>query len=116
MDPYVLAAVAIFLLAGTVKGTLGLGLPTTAVSILAQFHDPRVAIALVIIPMIVSNLWQVIRSRQALQMMARFWLLALTMMAVIWAVGRYSGEVSNESLLLILGVVVVLFAISAGRS
>lgn len=113
MDALFLAALAVFLLAGTVKGTVGLGLPATAVSILAQFQDPRVAIALVVFPIILSNLWQVIRSGQARQTLGRFWPLAVTMMVVIWAVSRHSDRVSNESLLLILGSVIVLFALSS---
>ena len=36
----------VFLGAGTIKGAIGIGLPTTVISILSQFVDPRIAIAL----------------------------------------------------------------------
>jgi len=59
-----LLAALVFLLAGVVKGALGIGLPTISISILAQFTDPRVAIALLLLPAIVSNTWQVYRGGQ----------------------------------------------------
>ncbi len=108
-----MVTLAVFLLAGTVKGTVGIGLPATAVSILAQFQDPRVAIALVVFPIIVTNLWQAIRAGQVGQTIRRFWPLAVTQMIVIWTVSRHSGGVSTESLLMILGTVIVLFAVSS---
>ena len=48
----------IFLLAGTIKGILGVGLPTTSVSVMALFLPPKVAIALVVFPILVTNFRQ----------------------------------------------------------
>ncbi|GIR60723.1 MAG: hypothetical protein CM15mP66_01710 [Pseudomonadota bacterium] len=48
----------IFLLAGTIKGTLGVGLPTTSVSVMALFLPPKIAIALVVFPILVTNFRQ----------------------------------------------------------
>ena len=47
-----------FLLAGFVKGTLGLGLPTVSMGLLAVTMPPGQAIAIVIVPAIVTNIWQ----------------------------------------------------------
>ena len=44
-----------FLLAGFVKGTLGLGLPTVAMGLLATTMAPGQAIAIVIVPAIVTT-------------------------------------------------------------
>jgi len=57
-----LAALFIYLVAGIVKGMLGIGFPTAAVSLMAQVTDARTAITLVIMPMLVTNIWQVYRS------------------------------------------------------
>ena len=46
----IIAALA-FLFAGTIKGLVGLGLPTTVLGILSQFTDPRQAIALLLLPL-----------------------------------------------------------------
>jgi uncharacterized membrane protein YfcA len=48
----------IFFVAGGVKGVVGLGLPTVSVGLLALFMTPAQAAALVIIPSLVTNLWQ----------------------------------------------------------
>ena len=53
-----LAAAAVFLLAGTVKGVIGLGLPTVAMALLALWMPPAQAAALLIVPSLVTNIWQ----------------------------------------------------------
>jgi uncharacterized membrane protein YfcA len=47
-----------FLLAGAVKGVLGQGLPTVAVGLLSLIMSPGEAAALIVIPALVTNLWQ----------------------------------------------------------
>lgn len=48
----------VFLLAGTVKGVVGLGLPTVAVGLLGMLMAPREAAALLVLPSLVTNVWQ----------------------------------------------------------
>ncbi|HEU0084947.1 MAG TPA: TSUP family transporter, partial [Bradyrhizobium sp.] len=57
-DPLLYAIAAVFLLAGLVKGVLGLGLPTVAMGLLAVSMPPAHAMAIVIVPAIVTNIWQ----------------------------------------------------------
>ena len=47
-----------FLLAGFVKGVIGLGLPTVAVGLLGLVMPPAEAAALLVVPSMVTNLWQ----------------------------------------------------------
>ncbi len=49
---------AVFLLAGFVKGVVGLGLPTVAMALLAVALPPAEAAALLIVPSAVTNVWQ----------------------------------------------------------
>ncbi len=49
---------ATFLLAGLVKGVIGLGLPTVAMGMLAVVMAPAQAAALLVVPSLVTNLWQ----------------------------------------------------------
>lgn len=51
-------AVAVFVVAGLVKGVVGLGLPTVAMALLALVMTPAQAAALLIVPSFVTNLWQ----------------------------------------------------------
>ena len=47
-----------FIVAGVVKGLIGIGLPTTAITIMTFFISPLMALRLNLIPMIVANMWQ----------------------------------------------------------
>ena len=53
-----LLCILIFVLAGLTKGVLGLGLPTVAMSLLALLMTPAEAAALLLIPSLLTNVWQ----------------------------------------------------------
>ncbi|VTU19284.1 Sulfite exporter TauE/SafE [Variovorax sp. SRS16] len=53
-----LAVAAVFLAAGIVKGVVGLGLPTLSMALLALWMPPAEAAALLIVPSLVTNVWQ----------------------------------------------------------
>ena len=58
-DFVTVAAIAgTFLLAGGVKGVIGLGLPTVSLGLLTAVLDLTTAMALLIVPSFVTNLWQ----------------------------------------------------------
>jgi len=56
--PLIAAATAVFMLAGIVKGVVGLGLPTISMALLALMMPPSQAAALLIVPSLITNLWQ----------------------------------------------------------
>ena len=53
-----LITTVVFALAGVVKGVVGLGLPTLAMALLALAMTPAQAAALLILPSLVTNVWQ----------------------------------------------------------
>lgn len=58
-DPWVwLLVAAVFVLAGLVKGVIGLGLPTLSMALLAVWMPQAAAAALLIVPSLVTNVWQ----------------------------------------------------------
>lgn len=60
-DPYTLPFVAAaFVLAGVVKGMIGLGLPTVGIGLLSLVMPPAEASALLLGPSLVTNLWQLL--------------------------------------------------------
>lgn len=71
-DFQIAVAVAAFLIAGIVKGAVGIGQMTTAVAILGLGLDLRAAVPLLIVPALVSNLWQSARGTDAPGMLRRF--------------------------------------------
>ncbi|WP_225781613.1 sulfite exporter TauE/SafE family protein [Xenophilus sp. Marseille-Q4582] len=56
--PGAASAAAVFLLAGMVKGVIGLGLPTFSMALLALWMPPAQAAALLVVPSLVTNAWQ----------------------------------------------------------
>src|SRR3954469_4753302 len=56
---FILAVAGVaFVLAGFVKGVLGQGLPTVAIGLLSLIMSPGEAAALVVIPALLTNIWQ----------------------------------------------------------
>jgi len=113
LSPFMVVAVVIYFLAGLVKGTLGIGFPTTAVSLLAQTTDARTAISLVVVPMVVTNAWQCWRSGQAHWVIASFWRLLVFMLLFIAIFSQLASAVPVVYLTAILGAVVSLYAASS---
>lgn len=66
-----------FLGAGVVKGVTGMGLPTVAMGVLGATMSPLTAAAILIIPSLVTNVWQMLAGRDTLQLMRRLWAMML---------------------------------------
>lgn len=111
MDPNYLLALAAFLLAGTVKGAIGIGLPTTVITILTQVMDPRMAVALGIMPMLCSNLWQLYREGSWTEPVIRFWPFAVALTVTLFAASHFAAAADASALLLFTGVSIVAFAV-----
>lgn len=106
-------AAAIFVLAGIIKGTVGLGLPMAAVGLLASLVDPRLAISLVVFPLMVTNFWQMVRGGDILRSARRYWLFAAVMMIAMWVVTGIAGQVSANTLAAAIGGVIILFSLTS---
>ncbi len=104
---------AVFLFAGAVKGTLGIGLPTISVGLMSQFLPPQTAIALVVFPIILSNIWQVFREKAGWQTVRKYWILMATLACSLWLTTQVSAGLSSEALLVAIGVAIVTFAASS---
>jgi len=108
-----LFAIAVFILAGTVKGALGIGLPTISISILAQFVDPRIAIALLLVPALFTNTWQVYRGGRVKRSVTLLWPFVLSMCVVMFSVSLLAARASTEALTGGIGIMVVLWAVTS---
>lgn len=75
-DPVRVAAIALtFLIAGTVKGVTGMGLPTVAMGVLGTLMLPVEAASLLILPSFVTNVWQLLAGPRLGALVRRFWLM-----------------------------------------
>lgn len=112
IETYLLIAACAFLFAGTIKGLIGLGLPTTVLGILAQFADPRQAIALLLLPILLSNLWQIYRGKMLAGTFKKLWPFCVTMCVLIYISTQFAATFSTGLLTLIVGVVIVVFVVT----
>lgn len=110
IDSYLIIATFVFLLAGTIKGTVGIGLPIAAVGLLSQVGDVRLAVTLSIIPIVVANIWQVYRSGRFMDSLRTYWLLALVMCVTLFFASLYAPQVPIAILIIALGVMISAFA------
>ena len=74
---FIIGAAFAFLLAGFVKGVTGLGLPTVAIGLLSLAMSPADAAALLVVPSLVTNVWQVAAGPRFSVLLRRLWLMML---------------------------------------
>lgn len=88
-DWTILAFVAgVFAVAGWIKGVIGLGLPTIATGLLGLAMPPVQAAAIVVLPALLTNVWQMLVGPGFLTMLRRIWpMLAAVMIATIPTAG-----------------------------
>ena len=112
IDPLLLIVCAIFALAGLVKGVIGLGLPTVSMGLLAIFMSPVQAAALMVVPSLVTNLWQMLAGPALATVLRRLWPMMLAVCLGTWAgLGLMTGSTQQFGTAL-LGAAVALYAAS----
>lgn len=110
-EPLLILIAAAFLLAGFVKGVIGLGLPTVSMGLLAVTMQPSRAIAIVIVPAIVTNLWQTFVGPYLGDIIRRLWpLMAGTVIGIWLNAGMLTGPYAHYGSI-VLGVLLVIYAI-----
>ncbi|MDD2060271.1 sulfite exporter TauE/SafE family protein [Pseudomonas sp. GD03860] len=97
-----LLVVLTFLLAGAVKGVIGLGLPTIAMGLLGLAMPPAQAAALLIVPSTLTNFWQLADGGHLLALLRRLWPMLLmifagTLLGSVW-LGIDSGPWAAHAL------------------
>ena len=99
---------AVFLLAGTVKGLVGLGLPTITIALTSLVLPLTEAIALIALPTIFTNVWQAAVGGQFWAILRRQWPLIVPLTIVlyltVWLIGQKGP---NWAFLVLAGVLIV---------
>lgn len=111
LDPSLLLPIfVVFLLAGTVKGVIGLGLPTVSLALLTVAMDLTSAMALMLIPSFVTNLWQACSGGQGRDLLHRFWLFFLWAGGTVWIGATALSRIDLAWLSALLGIVLCAYA------
>ena len=76
---------AVFLVAGVVKGVIGMGLPTVSMGLLALVLTPIEAAAILVIPSFATNIWQAVAGPHLKPLLRRLWPFLAGVCAGTWA-------------------------------
>lgn len=111
VDIVAIAAVA-FTLAGFVKGVVGFGFPVITLIILTLTIGLLDALAIIVIPTIVTNIWQGLSGPYLNDIAKRMWLYFLTAVIFIWFTSAYLTVIDIKWPTAMLGGVLSIFALS----
>jgi len=109
-EPLMSFIAAAFLLAGFIKGVIGLGLPTVSMGLLAVMMPPSQALAIVVVPAIVTNIWQTFVGGYLRDIVLRLWPLMLGTAIGIWLNGgMLTGPYARYGAV-VLGILLMIYA------
>ena len=110
MQTQLVLILAVFLLAGFVKGVIGLGLPTVAIGLLATRMPPVQAIAIVIVPAIITNIWQTFAGPYLRTILVRLWPMMIgTVVGIVTSSGLMTEPYARYGTL-VLGLLLMAYA------
>ena len=112
LDPASITIVAAtFLLAGLVKGVIGLGLPTVSLGLLVATFDLTTAMALLIMPSLITNLWQAFTGGNLYSLLQRLWPFLLMASVTVWLGSAALTSVDLWLLSALLGSLLVAYSL-----
>jgi uncharacterized membrane protein YfcA len=107
---FLLFVAAAFALAGFVKGVVGLGLPTISMGLLSLILAPAQSAALLIVPSLVTNVWQLAAGPDFRAVARRLWPMMLAVCAGVWMGGGWLAGDNAMAARVALGACVAAYA------
>jgi len=107
-----LLVIGTFVLAGMIKGVIGLGLPTVAMGLLGLAMAPTQAAALLIIPATLTNVWQLAFGGHLSGLIKRLWPMLLAIFIGTGAGTLWIGMSGGHWVVRGLGAALLLYALS----
>lgn len=102
-----------FVVAGLAKGALGMGLPPVALGILSFALPLDASLAIMVIPTMLTNVWQAIYGRGFRPLMRRFGGMAAAAVVTLLAVALVFGKLGTPTAAGWVGIVLVVYAVLA---
>lgn len=103
--------VGVFLLAGWVKGVVGMGLPTVAMGALGLAMPPAQAAAILVVPSLVTNIWQFVTGPSAWGIARRFSIMLIFVCAGTAYGIRFLTAASSHLPSIALGAVLAIYGL-----
>ena len=107
---------ATFLIAGGVKGVVGLGLPTVSIALLSATLGIETALPLLVIPSFVTNVWQGAVGGHALALLRRFGIALALIPLAIGVAYHFVFVEAPEAMNRVLGVALLVYAVLGLRA
>ena len=102
----------VYILAGFVKGVVGVGLPTISLSLLAIVLGLKEAILILLVPSLITNLVQALAGGRLYELTKRLWLFLLSLCLLTWFSTGVLIIADGNLLTIGLGVVLLLYCAS----
>ncbi|MFO1160196.1 MAG: sulfite exporter TauE/SafE family protein [Reyranellaceae bacterium] len=99
-----------FIVAGIAKGAIGMGLPPIALGIMSFAVPMESALALMVVPTMVTNVWQAIYGQGFGVMMRRFWTMAVASIVGLMVVALGFGSLGAHGAIAWVGVILVIYS------
>ena len=106
----ILAIAGTFLIAGAVKGVIGLGLPTVSLALLSVAINLPNAMAVLLVPSFVTNIWQATVGGHGRSLLRRIWLFLLVATITVRLGASALTRVDHSLLTALLGLLLVAYA------
>ena len=103
---------AVFVLGGLVKGVVGLGLPTVTMGLLSLVMTPAEAAALLVVPSLVTNVWQFAIGPQLVALLKRLATMLAGLCAGVWLGAGLISSGDSRTIVTLLGASLVLYSLS----
>jgi uncharacterized membrane protein YfcA len=104
--------VVVFMVAGLVKGVIGVGLPTIAMGLLGALMAPSQAAAILIVPALLTNVWQMWDGPALMILLRRMWpMLICALLGTLPAAGILT-EANARLTTGLLGAVLMAYALT----
>lgn len=107
----VIVVIGTFFIAGAVKGVVGLGLPTVSLALLTVALDLPSAMALLLVPSFVTNLWQSLVGGNARVILHRLWPFLIMATVTVWIGVAALTRLNAALLTALLGVLLVTYSL-----
>lgn len=99
-----------FLIAGFVKGVIGLGLPTVSLALLTATLGLKPAIVLLLLPSFVTNVWQGLAGGELLSITRRLWTLLAAVCIATWFGVNILANTDARLLTALLGILIGVYS------
>lgn len=111
----VIVVSAAFFIAGAVKGVIGFGLPVVSLGLLTVALDLPTAMALLVVPSLVTNLWQSVVGGNAKIIVHRLWPFLATATVTVWIGVAALARLNPSLLTALLGAQLVTYSLASLR-